>query len=89
MLGNYLIEEYFWGPTVESILNEVKNNDPQRFAYLSILGTGSYFEGTDNKQCSDFDLMLVMDDLTISESTRVILRWDRIMIPNMSVRPGM
>ena len=89
MLGNSLTEEYFWGPTVESILNEVKNNDPQRFAYLRILGTGSYYEGTDNKQCSDFDLMLVMDDLTISESTRVILRWDRIMIPNMSVRPGM
>lgn len=51
----FLIQEPdFCGATVESILNDIKNNDPLHFAYLSVLGTGSYYEGTDNKQCSDF-----------------------------------
>ena len=89
MSGNFLIEEYSWGPIVESILNYVKNNDPLHFAYLRILGTGSYYEGTENEQSSDFDLMLVMDDLTISESTRVISGWDGMLIPKMTVRPGL
>lgn len=66
MPANFLIQEYFWGPTVESILNDIKNKHPLHFAYLSVVGTGSYYEGTDDKQGSEFDLMLVMDDLTIS-----------------------
>ena len=74
---------------MESILNYVKDNDPLHFAYLRILGTGSYYEGTENEQSSDFDLMLVMDDLTISESTRVIAGWDGMLIPKMTVRPGL
>ena len=72
---NFLIQEPdFWGATVESILNDIKNNDPLHSAYLSVLGTGSYYEGTDNKQWSDFDLMLVMGELTISW-------WESISVP--------
>lgn len=89
MPANFLIQEYFWGPTVESILNVIKNKHPLYFACLSIVGTGSYYEGTDNKQCSDVDLMLVVDELTISESTRGISWWERILMPNMSVVPGL
>lgn len=74
---------------MESILNDIKKKHPLHFAYPSILGTGSYYEGTDNKQCSDVDLMLVVDELTISESTRGISWWERILMPNMSVLPGL
>lgn len=86
MPGN--LEEFFWGQTVTRILNEVKMNAPYHFAYLSVLSTGSYYEGTDNEQWSDFDLMLVMDDLIISKNARFIFWWDKIM-PYISVKPGL
>ena len=86
MPGN--LEEFFWAPIVTKILNEVKMNAHNHFAYLSVLGTGSYYEGTDNEQWSDFDLMLVMDDLIISKSARFIFCWYKIM-PYISVRPGL
>ena len=90
MPGNFLIEEYVLGLIVESILNDVKNKDPLHFACLSVLGTGSYYEGTDNKQWSDFDLMLVVEELTITESTTFISWCERIPIPpNMAVLPGL
>ena len=89
MPAYFLIQEYFWGPTVESILNDIKNRHRLHFAYLSIMGSGSYYEGTDNKQCSDVDLMLVMDELTISESSRGTSWREIIMMPNMSVLPGL
>lgn len=53
-----------WQPIVRSIIKDVKRTD-DRFASLRTFSTGSYYEGTKVKNSNEFDLMLVMEDLSI------------------------
>ena len=53
-----------WQPIVKAIVEYVKRTD-DRFASLRTFPTGSYYEGTKVKEPNEFDLMLVMEDLSI------------------------
>ena len=53
-----------WQPIVRSIIKDVKRTD-DRFASLRTFSTGSFYEGTKVKNPNEFDLMLVMEDLSI------------------------
>ena len=53
-----------WQPIVDAIVDNVKRRD-HRFASLSILPTGSYYERAKVGEPDEFDLMLVMDNLEL------------------------
>ena len=57
-----------WQPIVDAIVDGVKRRDRfDRFASLSILPTGSYYERAKVGEPDEFDLMLVMDNLELDD----------------------
>ena len=55
-----------WEPIVDEIVDDVKRRDRfDRFASLSKLPTGSYYERAKVGEPDEFDLMLVMDNLEL------------------------
>ena len=54
----------FWKPIVEKIVDYVKRRD-DRFASLNFFHAGSYYDGTKVGEPDEFDLMLVMENLTL------------------------
>ena len=54
----------FWQPKAERIVDDVKRRDA-RFARLSIFHAGSYYDRVKVGEPDEFDLMLVVENLTL------------------------